>query len=120
MPYLFRTPTRMPTGGARFPVEPNPRTEYDDGPRGAGSLLMRHVSKPLFPVAVLIYGSMVTEVQVPTVTQTREADYHYLGGRDYLITATEAELLTQAGYDVPGYDSPTYGVGIYGTGPYGV
>jgi hypothetical protein len=98
--YLFRTPTRMPTGGARFPVEPTPRTEYDDGPQGAGRLLTRHVAKPLFPVCILITGSTVTEVQIPTVTQTREADYHYLGGHDYTITQTERDLLVAAGYSV--------------------
>jgi hypothetical protein len=99
--YLFRTPTRAPTGGARVPSEPNlRRTEFDDGPEGSGHLLMRHVSKPLPPVAVLIEDGVVREKQVPTFTEQNAADYCYLGGHDYTITQAERDLLVAAGYDV--------------------
>jgi hypothetical protein len=99
MAFLFRCPTRAPEA-PRLPTEPNSRTEYDDGPQGKGHLLMRHVNRPLFPVAVLIEGGVVREKQVPTVAETAAADYHYLGGHDYTISQTERDLLVAAGYTV--------------------
>jgi hypothetical protein len=106
--YLFRPPVRM-LQGPRTVVGPHP-----------GNPLMRHYARPGPAVCVIIDGTTVRERQVPTTDELLAATYHYLGGHEYLITAAEAELLTQAGYDVPGYESPVYGLGVYGTGPYGL
>lgn len=116
--YLFRTPVRIPDY-TRVPTKPNPRTDYDDGYLGMGSLLMRHVKRPGPAVAVLVEGTAVREKFSPHTQELNDATAYYLGGHDYIISEAEAEILAAAGYDITGYDTPTYGLGVYGEGVYG-
>ena len=90
MAYLFRTPIRNPQG---------PRVTVDSTPEQVA--LMRHFRHHGgYPVCVLIKGTVVTEKQVPTTQDTQDATWHYLGGHDYYISATEKALLEGAGYTV--------------------
>jgi hypothetical protein len=116
--YVFRTPVRQ-LDGPRLTTKPNPRTEFDDGARGSGGLLMRYVRRAGPAVAVLVEGSSVREKHSPTTAELNAATTYYLGGHDYVITEAEAETLAAAGYDITGYDTPTYGLGVYGEGVYG-
>jgi len=98
MPFIFRCPIRN-TQGPRVPTIPNPSTEFDDG--GRGNVLMRYVHHHGgHPVAVLLTGSTLTEMQVPTQVQMAAADKVWMGGRDNEVTAAEKNLLEANGYTV--------------------
>ena len=71
-------------------------------------------------VTVLKNDGVYTQVRYPNQADIESADIAYLGGREYVITETEASLLANAGYAVPGFEISTYGMGIYGTGTYGI
>lgn len=87
MTYLFRTPIRQQ--GPRVPVDAS----------GAERALFQHfVMHQGYPVAVLVTGNTVTEVQVPTDAQVRAADYAYLGGRENQVPDSVAAVLIAAGY----------------------
>lgn len=96
--FLFRTPVRI-LEQPRLPAVPNNRTDFDDG--RAGYPLMRHIDRGAgTPVCVLVDAGVVTEKQVPTVAEIAAADFHYLGGHDNVVTATEKAVLEAAGYTV--------------------
>lgn len=72
-------------------------------------------------VSVLKYGSTYKAVQYPSQDDIAAADFCYLGGHVYDITADEALLLAAAGFN-DGLDDglgDAYGIGPYGSGRYG-
>lgn len=67
-----------------------------EGPMGFGRLFWR------YPIlrgdSLLVYGSSVVRDRSPSVQETLDADYYYLGGHIYEISETEKNILTAAGY----------------------
>lgn len=65
-------------------------------PAGFGRLFWR------YPIhrgdSLLVYGSRVIRERSPSVQETFDADYCYLGGHIYEITEHEKDILTAAGY----------------------
>lgn len=49
-------------------------------------------------VALLVNGTTVTATRYPTQDEVADADFAYLGGHTYDISAAEATTLTNAGY----------------------
>ena len=78
MPYLFKPPT------------------VEEGPAGFTRLFWRY--RIARANSILIKDGIVTSVRTPAVQDTQSADYCYLGGSEYVITQTEKDILTGAGY----------------------
>jgi len=68
----------------------------DQGPAGLDPLFVRY--KIARGVSLLVTGTTVTEAQYPSQTEIDAADYFYQGGMVHTISASEATILTDAGY----------------------
>lgn len=55
-------------------------------------------------VTVLVTDGVVSEVRFPSQEEIDAADYAYIGGHEYVISADEAAVLTAAGYEPVEYD----------------
>lgn len=68
----------------------------NETPAGFGRLFWR------YPIArgnsLLVFGSQVQQIRTPSVQEFQAADYAYSGGHEYVITDTEKNILTAAGY----------------------
>lgn len=89
----------------------------DEAPAGLGRLFYRY--KLARGITVLINGGVATETRYPNLTEVEEADYAYLGGHTYEVTAAERTILTTNGYDVESSEGSGFGEGGYGEGGYG-
>jgi len=78
MGYLFKPPT------------------VEEGPAGFGRLFWRY--RIARANTILVYGTAVSSERTPGVDQTQEADYCYLGGHEYYLSAVEYNILVNAGY----------------------
>jgi hypothetical protein len=76
--YLLRTPT------------------VKEGPAGFGRLFYRY--KIDRNDSLLVYGTAVTRLRTPSVQETQEARYAYVGGHEYYLTQVEYDILVNAGY----------------------
>jgi len=76
--YLLRTPT------------------VKEGPAGFGRLFYRY--KIDRNDSLLVYGTAVVRQRTPSVLESQEADYFYLGGHEYYLSQAEYDILTAAGY----------------------
>jgi hypothetical protein len=47
---------------------------------------------------LLVNGTTVTEVQTPYQDDIADADAAYLGGHEYILNESEAQILIDAGY----------------------
>lgn len=78
MAYLLKTPT------------------VRERPAGFGRLFWR------MPIdrgdTLLVYGAAVVRTRTPSVQETQTADYCYQGGHEYILSNTEYQILTNAGY----------------------
>jgi hypothetical protein len=88
----------------RFIPPPSPhQIRYPVGGKPAGRLFPR-ISSPPVHYAVLIFDADTTPRVIktvrPTTRQTDEADYVYLGPREYALSNAESAILRSAGYDV--------------------
>ena len=78
MAYLFKPPT------------------VEEGPAGFGRLFWRY--RITRANTILVYGTAVVSERTPGVDETQAADYCYLVGHEYIITAPERTILINAGY----------------------
>lgn len=78
MAYLLKTPT------------------VKEGPAGFGRLFYRY--KIDRNDSLLVYGTAVTRLRTPSVQETQEARYAYVGGHEYYLTQVEYDILVNAGY----------------------
>jgi len=68
----------------------------EEGPAGFTRLFWRY--RIARGDSLLVYGTAVVRTRTPAVQDTQSADYCYLGGGIYIITQTEKDILTNAGY----------------------
>jgi hypothetical protein len=67
-----------------------------EGPAGFGRLFWRY--KIDRGDSILVYGTATTRTRTPAVQDTLDADYCYLGGHEYILSAKEYTILVNAGY----------------------
>ena len=48
--------------------------------------------------SLLVTGTTVVEIQTPSQDQLAAASYYFLGGHEYVVSQTQADVLTNAGY----------------------
>jgi hypothetical protein len=100
MSYRLNTPWIWQTWGAGNKI-------YDKYSRLAG----KHISGgtmtgPINPlltdvprgITLIVNGTVVTETQTPYQDDLSDADAYYLGGAEYILTDSEAQILIDAGY----------------------
>jgi hypothetical protein len=47
---------------------------------------------------LLVTGGVVTRVRTPSVDETLDADFCYLGGHEYVLSVAEYDVLVAAGF----------------------
>jgi hypothetical protein len=100
MPYSLTTPWRWETYGADY-------YEFTPYARLAGRRITGgSVTGPINPsltdvprgVSLLVTGTVVTENMTPSQDDLAAADYYFLGGHEYTVSDTQAQVLIDAGY----------------------
>lgn len=73
----------------------NPPT-VEEGPAGLGALFYRY--RLLRGISILKIDGQYYEVRTPSGDEINEADIFYQGGRNYIVSDSEAAELIAAGY----------------------
>lgn len=75
-------------------------SQYDPYARLAGRPLSNGTSLTDIPrgVSLLVNGTTVTENRTPSQDDLADADAYYLGGHEYVVDASAAQILIDAGY----------------------
>jgi hypothetical protein len=100
MAYRLTTPWRWETWGASFDV--HDRYSRLAGKRIVGGSITGTVNPTLTDIprgiSFIVNGTTVTTQQTPSQDTLAAADSYYLGGAEYIIDDTQAQIFIDAGY----------------------
>jgi hypothetical protein len=100
MPYTLNTPWRWETYGTDY-YSFTPYSRLAGRAIAGGNIT--GTTNPFLTdvprgVSLLVSGTIVTENMTPSQDDLAAADYYFLGGHEYTLSDTQAQVLIDAGY----------------------
>lgn len=100
MPYTLNTPWRWETYGSDY-YNFTPYSRLAGRPITGGNItgtINPFLTDIPRGISLLVTGTVVTENMTPSQDDLAAADYYFLGGHEYTVSDTQAQVLIDAGY----------------------